>query len=89
MYDVLCVGGPLDGQWRAVEDRTFEVAEPPKIAVDEPFTKYCYDVESIALFGFTLHVALCHDRFEGWREREKAVMRAVLQRDVANRLEAL
>jgi hypothetical protein len=96
-YTVLCVGGPLGGQWKLVYERTFEAAEPPKIAfttamtdaVNEPFKRYRYDVEAIALFGSKMYVAVCHGEFIHSAEREKAIMRAVLQRDVANHLEAL
>lgn len=96
-YDVLCVGGPLDGHWRAVEDRTFEAAEPPKIAftadmsaaVDVPFTKYRYFVDQIAMMDFRLWVAVCEGEFRGSTERNKAVLRAILQRDVAAKMGAL
>lgn len=96
-YTVLCVGGPADGTWKTSLGRIFEVAGPPKVeftaamtdAMIEPFIRYRYDVEALALFGHKLYVAVCHGQFERSRERERAIMRAVLQRDVAAQLEAL
>jgi hypothetical protein len=96
-YTALCVGGPLDGQWRTVEDRTFEVAELPKLtfstentdAVIEPFARHRYHVDSIAMFGFHTYVAVCEKQFMGSSERNKAVLRALLQRDVAAQMGVL
>jgi hypothetical protein len=95
-YNVLCVGGPADGQWKVVEDRTFEVAELPKIefttamtdAMIEPFIRHRYYVDQIAMLDFRLWIAVCERQFKGSTERNKAVLRAILQRDVANHLEA-
>lgn len=94
-YRVLCVGGPLDGRWRTVMGRSFEAAEPPKVAISaamtdaviEPFKRYRYDVEAIGLFRCMLHVAFCYGEFKDSWERDKAAMRAVLRRDVVNHLE--
>ncbi|CAL9368068.1 hypothetical protein [Streptomyces sp. enrichment culture] len=96
-YDVLCVGGPLDGHWKVVYERSFEVAEPPKIAftadvtaaVDEPFTKHRYFVDQVAMMDFRLWVAVCEGQFRGSLERNKAILRAILQRDVAAKMGAL
>lgn len=90
-YTALCVGGPADGQWKTVEDRTFEMAEMPKVnfsAIDtdtiiEPFIQHRYHLERVAMFGFDLWVAVCERQFMGSTERNKAVLRALLQRDVA------
>ncbi|MFC8490694.1 hypothetical protein ACFUJU_07790 [Streptomyces sp. NPDC057235] len=94
-YRVLCVGGPLDGRWRTVYGRSFDVAVPPKMAISaamtdaviEPFERVRYDVEVIGLFSHTLHVAFSGGQFQDSWEREKAAMRAVLRRDVVNHLE--
>ena len=94
-YRVLCVGGSLDGRWRTVHGRSFEAAESPltaisadmTLAMDEPFKRYRYDVEEIGLFSQSLHVAVCRGEFKDSWERKRAVMRAVLRRDVANHLE--
>jgi hypothetical protein len=96
-YTVLCVGGPGDGRWQTVNQRSFEMAEPTPItyaetaatAAGESFTRHRYYVEAIALFGSSLHVAVCAGEFIGSREREKAILRAILQRDVAAQMGAL
>lgn len=96
-YTVLCVGGPLDGQWRTVRDRIFEAAEPPNFtfstantdAIIEPFIRHEYRVENLAMLGFASWVAVCERQYRSSAERDRAVLRAVLQRDVAAQMGAL
>lgn len=96
-YTALCIGGPADGTWKTVEDRVFEVAEPvtltfsvsDTLAIEEPFKRYQYRVESFAMFGFATEVAICEREFIGSTERHKAIMRALLQRDVAAQMGVL
>jgi hypothetical protein len=96
-YTVLCVGGPLAGQWKVVNERTFEAAEPPKLTFStedtdtaiEPFVRHRYHVENFVMFGFATWVAVCERQFMGSTERNKAIMRALLQRDVAAQMGVL
>lgn len=96
-YAALCVGGPLDGRWKVVHDRTFEVAKPLKLsfttedmdAVIEPFERYRYYVENFVMLGSAAWVAICEREFMGSDERNKAILRALLQRDVAAQMGVL
>lgn len=96
-YTALCVGGPANDQWKTVEDRTFLVAEMPKFtfstentdAVIEPLIQHMYHVDRMAMFGFGVWVAVCEKQFMGTTERNKAILRALLQRDVAAQMGVL
>ncbi|MBA2951457.1 hypothetical protein [Streptomyces himalayensis] len=96
-YTALCVGGPKDGQWLTVDRRTFEVAELPKIefttamtdAVIEPFVRHVYHVDNFVAFGFGVWIAVCERQFTGSTERNRAILRAILQRDVAAQMGVL
>jgi hypothetical protein len=93
----LMVGGPADGQWRTVEAPTVEVTELPRIEwkanVAETTTlepkRHLYHVDRLAMFGFGVWVAVCEREFMGSTERNKAVLRALLQRDVAREMGVL
>lgn len=90
-YKVLCVGGPLDGRWKTVVGRTFLADQRTRSAVadspaeDDQSQRCRYDVEAVGLFGHALHVAVCDSTPP--HEKYLAVMRALLQRDVALHLE--
>ncbi|MEW1547509.1 hypothetical protein [Streptomyces tsukubensis] len=94
-YSVLCIGGPLDGRWVTTAERTFLAASPTSgvlsvlEADDHPdrHWRYRYDVESIALFGHRLHVAVVDSPLTHSADRDRLMMRAVLQRDVVEQLE--
>jgi hypothetical protein len=80
-----------------VEDRTFMMAEMPKVdfsAIDtdtviEPFIQHRYHLENFVAFGFGCWVAVCERQFMGPTERNKAILRALLQRDVAAQMGVL
>jgi len=96
-HTALCVGGPADGQWKVVEDRIFEVAETPKFtfstddtdSVIEPFTRHRYRVDVFSMLGFNVYVAVCERQFMDSAEQNRAVLRALLQRDVAAQMGVL
>jgi hypothetical protein len=94
-HTALCVGGPLNGQWKVVEGCAFDVVEPPKLdftstdSVIEPFTRHRYLVEPFSISGFSTWIALCEGAFMGAREINRAVLRAILQRDVAAQMGVL
>ncbi|WP_143659428.1 hypothetical protein [Streptomyces sp. MP131-18] len=84
---VLLIGGPKDGEWVTTRERVFEVAHVEEGAhadVFAPVKRVVYQVESIALFGRRLMVALPLQTLS--TEREEAVIRAVFQRDVAQEI---
>lgn len=97
IYTALCVGGPADGQWRTVEGRMFFMAEVPKVeftttaveAITEPFVQHTYHLDQAVMFGFSAWIAVCERQFRGSTERNKAVLRALLQRDVAAQMGVL
>jgi hypothetical protein len=88
---VLMIGGPVDGKWMMAEGPYIMVAEPsPLVWTDGPgdlsmpeFVQRRYYVETFAMLGFQLPVAICEREFIGGAERDRAVLRALLQRDVA------
>jgi hypothetical protein len=75
----------------------FEAAETPKLtfstddtdAVSKPLARHRYYVDNFAVFGFGLHVAVCEEQFMGSTERNKGILRALLQRDVAAQMGVL
>ncbi len=90
---VLMCGGPADGWWVVVDDpsRDWEVQSLPKIqwagdptTVSEP-RRYRYKIYSQPLLGETMWVgvALSEDI-----DPMRVIMRAILQRDVAQHLGA-
>jgi len=88
---VLMVGGPADGRWQMVQARTVEVTDLVGVAetsIPEP-RRYLYHVDRMAMFGFHLDVAVCEREFMGSTARNKAVLRALLQRDVAREMGVL
>lgn len=94
----LMVGGPANGRWRMVDRATVEVTDLPRIewkanvaetaSILEP-KRYLYHVDRIVMFGFPVDVAVCKREFMGSTERNKAVLRALLQRDVAAQMGVL
>lgn len=95
---VLMIGGPADGRWMVAEGRAIIVAEPPKLAWDalsaDPdtgfdFRQIQYHVQTCALFGLKLDVAVAEREFRSSRERDNAVVRALFQRDVAEAMGAM
>lgn len=83
---VLMVGGPADGTWRVFRGAVFiHVEMPPITFVDdspEP-VKHFYERERFFISGHELALAICLS--EPWTTagRNRAVLRAILQRDVA------
>ena len=55
--DVLCVGGPLDGQRKEVRDRRGVIAGQTIAGPGERFVSYRYDIERIAGRGENFWVA--------------------------------
>jgi hypothetical protein len=86
---VLMVGGPADGKWMVTDDPIIFMAEPLTIdwkaeAPKAPLIKQVqYYVQTFAIFGFSVNVAVAERAFLTSREQEKAVIKALMQRDVA------
>lgn len=92
---ILLCGGPADGQWRVVQDpsKDFEIMtqgrinwQPDPAETEIPgVVKTTYRIFRETIFGMGLWVAVPRDE-----DRPRLViMRTVLQRDVAQHLEAL
>lgn len=92
---VLMCSGPADGRWVTVEDHVhaWEIAVPvwtgslrPEDPLASGFTSHRYQIYREDLFGGTLWVGVPVDElYDGDR---RVIMRAVLQRDVAQHLGA-
>lgn len=92
---VLCVGGPVDGEWKVVRDRYFVVAEPERDfrlfpapgKREEPQDiipkRHMYTVDRLSMFGHTLDVAIHDESLREGKDRNDMLLRAILQRDVA------
>lgn len=88
---ILMCGGPAHGCWRVVEDGVWDirVLVPAKLSFRDTDPEYAgqevtYRVQVIPLFGHDLWLGIAVD--EAYDNR--SVMRAVLQRDVAQALGA-
>ena len=97
---VLMIGGPKDGTWCTTTQGCIEVEEMPRLdwkdwtgdtqSVDLPMpVRHQYYVAPMDMFGFRIDVAVCEKQFKSTAERNKAVLRALLQRDVAARMGVL
>lgn len=90
----LLVGGPADGTWRVLDGPAYIVVEPGKIdwkseSVALPDLKEVrYDADVIVVFGFKLDIAVAGREFRSSAERNKAIIRALFQRDVAEAMGA-
>lgn len=94
---VLMIGGPADGRWMVANGHEVIVAEPPvmdwKALTADPLTtidfrQVRYVVQPCGLFGFKLDVAVAEGEFRSSHDRNKAVARALFQRDVAEAMGA-
>ena len=97
---MLMIGGPKDGTWCATTQDRIEVEEWPRLdlkdwvaasqGIEVPMpVRHQYYVAPVEMFGFRLDVAVCEGQFKSTAERNKAVLRAMLQRDVAARMGVL
>lgn len=86
---ILMCGGPAHGCWRVVEDGVWDIrilAPASPLTADPEYAgqEVAYRVQVIPLFGHDLWLGIAID--EAYDNR--SVMRAVLQRDVAQALGA-
>ena len=89
---VLMCGGPADGRWVIVEDvRDWYCIIPSRILVHDPLDpvstmpeRVRYRIQPTMILGHELWVGVAVD--EAYDDR--AIMKAILQRDVAERLGA-
>lgn len=87
--EVICCGGPADGTWRVEQAREFRVLAPAKIDFRNTDPEYAgqeviYRVTPCMILGHELWVAVAVDEVYD----NRAVLRAILQRDVAKHLGA-
>lgn len=94
---VLMIGGPADGRWMVVDGYDIIVAESPEIdwaaLSADPFPTYDlrqirYHVERCHLFNSVFDVAVAQAEFRSSGDRDKAIIRALFQRDVATAMGA-
>lgn len=87
---ILCCGGSLDGEWREVGTgvREFRALKPQKFnwgqddKVETEIEYEEYRIVPINILGFGMHVAMLW----GMPDEGKAVLRALVQRDVFEQL---
>jgi hypothetical protein len=88
---VLMVGGPADGRWMVADGPMVIVVEPMSLdwsTTTVDIKQVQYFVMPIAMFGFSLNVAVAERDFSSSQEQNKAILRALLQRDVAEAMGA-
>lgn len=88
---VLMVGGPADGRWMVADGPMVIVAEPASLdwsATIVDIKQIQYRVMPVSMFGFGLNIAVAEREFSSSQEQNKAILRALLQRDVAEAMGA-
>lgn len=93
---VLMCGGPADGRWVAVEDHTrdwecvtadWTGSDDPSVPVADGFTTHRYNIVPIQVLSRKLWVGVIVDAAYLAND-DRAILKAVLQRDVADHLGA-
>lgn len=88
----LFIGGPLDGQWRALQPDHTTIVAPiyptaGRLPYSTPIGTVRYHLDRIGLFGRHLPLMICDEISPA--ERDNAVICAIFQRDVARELGAI
>lgn len=94
---VLMIGGPADGRWMVAVGYDIIVAESPTLdwtsLAADPLAEFDirrvhYHVERCHLFNSVFDVAVAQAEFRSSGDRNKAIIRALFQRDVATAMGA-